>query len=344
MELEMEMALGDGGAAERVVSKAGPAVVPDEHTLAILANKHARYGTPLAALKSLERVRRAGGIDIARSGNVVLASSWIRALTGSPATFGAICALDDAVAQWPGSGHGEGGGGGAGDGPGRKKGKRSGSSTAAACHHCRDAVYVEALLQACERRVAAAERSIRGAPEDLWHLDTALRRWQWVGTDQVDAASDGAHQRAFDTLTQWQQTAGSSATTTTPRMLLTMLQLCQWRGDGEAARQLWQQAEQQAAPNLPSSKALAALSVALARSADLETLKQVFDRYEAAKAAIPLGVIKQLITTFGRNRMIDEAMEVYDAMVRQQLSPDEELNRILIDVCGIDPLSVAWNA
>jgi hypothetical protein len=37
-------------------------------------------------------------------------------------------------------------------------------------------------------------------------------------------------------------------------------------------------------------------------------------------------------------------MVVYDRMLALGLQPDEALNRVLVHVCNIDPLSVAWNA
>ncbi len=38
------------------------------------------------------------------------------------------------------------------------------------------------------------------------------------------------------------------------------------------------------------------------------------------------------------------AMHIYDRMLEIGLQPDANLNRVLIHVCNVDPLSVLWNA
>jgi hypothetical protein len=37
-------------------------------------------------------------------------------------------------------------------------------------------------------------------------------------------------------------------------------------------------------------------------------------------------------------------MVIYDAMLTRGLRPDDNLNRVLVYVCNIDPISVIWNS
>eukprot|EP00730_Choanoeca_flexa_P006673 TRINITY_DN12201_c0_g1_i2.p1 TRINITY_DN12201_c0_g1~~TRINITY_DN12201_c0_g1_i2.p1 ORF type:complete len:1078 (+),score=300.42 TRINITY_DN12201_c0_g1_i2:70-3234(+) len=87
------------------------------------------------------------------------------------------------------------------------------------------------------------------------------------------------------------------------------------------------------------------LADACGQANNLPAMQQAFDEYlEAFAPPQDLEVFKVLIYHYGRQRDIDAAMRVYDRMEQYDLVPDEELNNILVDVCGIDKTSVLLNA
>ena len=57
-----------------------------------------------------------------------------------------------------------------------------------------------------------------------------------------------------------------------------------------------------------------------------------------------LPMVTEAIRAYGASGDIDSAMAVYDKLIEFQMAPDDELNQVLIHVCGIDPISVAVNA
>ena len=65
---------------------------------------------------------------------------------------------------------------------------------------------------------------------------------------------------------------------------------------------------------------------------------------ETQSELVDIDVISSLIYHLGRHKDRDGVDDVYDKMLDLGMRPNENLNRILIEVCGVDPLSVVWQA
>ncbi len=74
-----------------------------------------------------------------------------------------------------------------------------------------------------------------------------------------------------------------------------------------------------------------------------ESVHDIFQAYASTDAPLSLATITRVIYHLGRHKLIDRAMQVYDVMLEKGMKPDRELNKVLIHVCKIDPVSVVLN-
>eukprot|EP00039_Didymoeca_costata_P025611 m.13954 g.13954 ORF g.13954 m.13954 type:complete len:981 (-) comp4957_c0_seq1:92-3034(-) len=97
----------------------------------------------------------------------------------------------------------------------------------------------------------------------------------------------------------------------------------------------------------PSLKEYKRMINALGHGGDLDSMQSIFQELladETQSELVDIDVISSLIYHLGRHKDRDGVDDVYDKMLALGMRPNENLNRILIEVCGVDPLSVVWQA
>ena len=173
----------------------------------------------------------------------------------------------------------------------------------------------------------------------------------WLGTKAVDEAGEDAHADATRLYREF-------ATQQAPSLAMVnhMLEMCEKRGDSSLAGEL--EADLERYGLVPNYHSFAFLVGAFGRGGDLPRMQAAFDRMYLSDSKPDMHVIATAVFHYGRSGDVEGAWmqamivgitaaggsRIYDRLRALGLAPDARLNRILLRVCKVDPLSIAWSA
>eukprot|EP00047_Mylnosiga_fluctuans_P015736 m.48909 g.48909 ORF g.48909 m.48909 type:complete len:1018 (+) comp6068_c0_seq2:3-3056(+) len=190
-----------------------------------------------------------------------------------------------------------------------------------------DPDYLATLLHVCARRIRAA-------------VDDNMRRLSAVYPSRC--VPEGSVERPAKLGLEAFYELRQAAALVPPVSFEEALEICEATGD--AAFALSVRDAMRASKEKPSYRALLGLIGALGNGKSFIEMDAVLDEFRVHGLSAGIDVITKLIYYHGAAGDIDGAMVIYDRMLELGLSPDTVLNRVLVSVCNVDPLSVIWNA